>query len=329
MSTQEDVTQEETLPEAEALEQEATPELDEQTDEAVAAEPEQVEAEAEEYEVIERDIDPSDDKRKQNKAFAKMRIEEREAKKRAKQLEDQLKRVESGDIPDELKERLQVAPNMPAQPDINEFLSDDGLAKYDYDRDRAIAAFNQKNTAWLLEAQNARTTSQHDELKVRQQYLESERRKVQTLNAFGKAADEMNIKGFDEAEQELNKVSQNPGASTYIAELFGDDTKEAVAVVNYLGRNPQEVQRILAMEAGRANSEILKLGYKRLKLQKKTASARKEADSGLSGGSTTSADGWKRELSALLDSGDNSAFRKAKKAAEVKLGRAISYSELN
>lgn len=328
MSTQEDVTQEETLTEAEALDQEATPELEDQADDAVAAEPEEVEAETEEYEVIERDIEPSDDKRKQNAAFAKQRIEVREAKKRASQLEEQLKRVESGDIPDELKEKLQVAPKMPTQPDINEYLSDEGLAKYDYDRDRALAAFNQRNVAWLMDAQNARSVSQLDETKVRQQYIESERQRIKSLQGFNAAADEMNIKGFDDAEKELSKVA-GADASAYIAELFGGDTKEAVATVNYLGRNPQEAQKILAMTPNQANAELLKLGYKRLKYQKKTNSPRKEADSGLSGGATASAEGWKKELSALLDSGDNTAFRAAKKKAESKLGRSISYSELN
>lgn len=326
MSTQ-DEKQEETLPETEALEQEATPELVDEPEEAVVVETEEVEAEVDEYEVIEQ-VEPSDDKRKQNAAFAKMRVEEREARKRAKQLEDQLKRVESGDIPDELKERLQVAPKMPNQPDINEYLSDEGLAKYDYDQGRALAAFNQKNMSWLLDAQNARTTSQTDELKVRQQYIEAERLKIKSIQAFNQAADDMNIKGFNDAEKELASIAGNE-ASSYIAQLFGDDTKEAVAVVNYLGLNPQEAQRILAMNASQANSELMKLGYKRLKLHKKTSSARKEADSGLSGGATASSEGWKKELSALLDSGNNAAFREAKKKAEAKLGRAIGYSELN
>ena len=82
--------------------------------------------------------------------FAAKRIE----RKRQRELEQQMEAVSRGELPDNLR----VAPELPAQPDINQYLSDDGLAKYDYDQSRALAASNAANTEYD-EAQDARSNA--------------------------------------------------------------------------------------------------------------------------------------------------------------------------
>lgn len=328
-----DVMQDESSEEVEALEQEATPDQGEVTEQPVAGEADETQAEAEEYEVVERDADPSgEDKeqKKRNAAYAKMRIEKREAERRAAELEKLAKQVEQGDIPDQLKEQFKSDSGMPEQPKIDEYLSEDALAKFDYDRDRAYAAFNQANNRWLIEAQQASTQSQAQEARQRNQYLEQNRRQVETLRRFSKTADELNIAGYEEAESALIETVGTPEVIPAIADTFGEDTKQAVAVTNYLGRNPAEAQRIMQLaqvDINAANRELFKLGYQKLNLVKKQSGPKPDADPGLQGGATSGNDNWKKELGQLLEK-DFAAYRSRKKQLEAQLGRQISADEL-
>ncbi len=325
--------QDDTTTEAEAAEQEATLDQSETVEEPVAGEPAGAEPETEEYEIVEREPEPSREGEKQNNAaFAKMRIKEREAKKKAAELEKQLEAVKQGYVPEALQEQLTVAPDTPKEPSINDFLSDDALSKYDYDRDKALAAYNAANNRWLYDANNATQASQVKTTQVRNQYIEQQQRNIKVLNDFNRVADDMNISGFDEAETKLVEVVGSADVIPAIADVFGEDTKQAVAVVNYLGRNEHEAHRILQMaktNPNGANRELFKLGYQKLQIRRKDSTSKPMADDGLTGGTAGGADNWKTDLGKLLSSGNTSEFRKQKREVEGRLGRTISYDELN
>lgn len=297
--------------------------------EGVAPKVPEADGEIEEYEVVERNQDPSPDaeQKKHNAVMAKQRIEMREAKKRAKAAEEQLEQIKQGNIPDHLKETLVVDPMMPDQPSIQDYISDEALEKYGYDRDVAIAAFTQANNKWMLDAQGARSTSQVAETQKRNEFIQQEQVKIESARQYNKAADDLNISGFGEAEESFVKIAGEKGVE-FVNDIFQSDPKKAVAVVNYLGRNPDEVNRIGALTPNQQVAEIAILGSQKLELRKKSKANVAEADSALSGGDTSPAQAWKKQLSDALSSGDNNTFQKLKKEWEGKLGRSIAYSEI-
>ena len=101
------------------------------------------------FEIVLKD----DEKPKQDPAtnaeFARRRIE----RKRQRELEQQMEAVKRGEFP----EHLRVNPELPKQPDPNDYFSEDALAKYDYDQSRALAAFQQANSEWQIKAMDARS----------------------------------------------------------------------------------------------------------------------------------------------------------------------------
>lgn len=304
-------------------------ELEGENVEAVAADAGSSEEEFEGYEVIEQLQEPSPDseEKKRNAAMARQRIEAREAKKRAKQLEEELERVQRGEIPDSLKERLVVAPQMPDQPNIQDYISDEALSKYDYDKDVAMAAFSQANNKWLLDAQNARSTSQVNEAKARQDFVIQQKEAIESAKKYNEAAEEMSLSGFDDAEKVFIEMAGGPGALNVVNEVFSSDPKKSVAVVNFLGKNPAELERILRMSPTRQIAELSVLGNSRLQLRKKKTGQAPEADGALTGGETSHSDNWKKQLSNAM-SGDTAKFRELKREWEQKLGRSIAYSEI-
>lgn len=299
--------------------------------EAVAAEVENAESEVEEYEVVLRDQEPSPEKeqKKRNAAAAKQRIEAKEAKKRAEAAEEQLRQIKNGDIPEHLKESLVISPDLPSQPSPDDYFSDEALEKYGYDKDRANAAFTQASNNWLMEAQNARSTSQANEAKARTDFIAQQQQQIERSQAYSKTASEMNIQGFDDAEKSFIESSgAGAGAIDFVNDVFGDEIKTSVAVINYLGRNPDEVKRIIALPPSRQIAEISRLGYSKLELRKKERKIEPEADTNLDGGGSSPKEGWKKDLAAALASGDNDKFRTCKQEWERKLGRSIAYSEI-
>ena len=296
--------------------------------EGVAPEASEAEQEFDEYEVVERTQEPSPEaeKKKHNAAMAKKRIEAREAKKRAEAAELQLKQIKQGNIPEHLRESLVVDTVMPDQPNIQDYVSDEALEKYGYDKDVAIAAFTQANNKWLIDAQGARSTSQASEVQKRNEFIKQETARIESAKQYHSAADQLNISGFDEAEKQFIEVAQESGVQ-FVNDIFPSDPKKAVAVVNFLGRNPEELKRISNLNPTQQVAEIAILGSQRLEFRKKNKAAPAEADSVLQGGEASPNQDWKKQLSKALESGDTDQFRRLKRDWEVKLGRSIAYSD--
>lgn len=320
-----DVMQDKNIEEEFEAAEKATIEADEvEAEEAVAAESEETEDDDSEYEIVEQEPEPSPDA-KRNKAFAKQRIEAKEAKRKADELERRLEAVQRGEIPEELKEQLSVAPELPDQPSYEDFFSDKALEKYGYDTTKAQAAFMAAQQKWLYDAQNARTVSQTNEVKRRQQFIESEQARVKAVKAVVKSAAEIGIKDFDSAEDALNAVI--PNGSVIVAGMFGDDSREAAAVVNYLGKNPDEAKRIQSLPPEQAQREVYSLGYRKLQIRKKQK-AKPEADTALEGGSPVgSTNTGIAQLRKAFDTMSTTEFRQKKIELERSLGRKISVSE--
>ena len=336
MSLENDATQEENLESELETEQEATPVESEEESEAVAADDSESDESEEEWEVVERTPEPSPDAedKKRNAAFAKQRIEAREAKRKAEALERQLKEIEEGKTPEHLKEQLSAQHDLPAQPNINDFIGDEGLAKYEYDQTRAMAAYQAAMSKWQIDALDARAVGQVKTAEQRQNFIEQERKRIASIRRYEDAVSTMRLEGFDEAEKTLVKTVERvlniPDASetiTNVARQFGDDSKIAVAVVNYLGRNPQEVERLLRMPPEDQTRELYKLGYQDLLPRRKPARQKPEADEALPLGGSSKEPNWKKELSKMLENNDPK-FRARKKEWEQKLGRSISSFEL-
>ncbi|EIN7035226.1 scaffolding protein, partial [Salmonella enterica subsp. enterica serovar Minnesota] len=117
------------------------------------------------FEIVLKDDEtaPKQDPAK-NAEFARRRIE----RKRQRELEQQMEAVKRGELP----ESLRVNPDLPPQPDINAYLSEEGLAKYDYDNSRALAAFNAANTEWLMKAQDARSNAVAEQGRKTQEFTQ-------------------------------------------------------------------------------------------------------------------------------------------------------------
>ncbi len=120
------------------------------------------------FEIVLKDDEtaPKQDPAK-NAEFARRRIE----RKRQRELEQQMEAVKRGELP----ESLRVNPDLPPQPDINAYLSEEGLAKYDYDNSRALAAFNAANTEWLMKAQDARSNAVAEQGRKTQEFTSNQR----------------------------------------------------------------------------------------------------------------------------------------------------------
>ena len=87
-----------------------------------------------------------------NARFAAKRLE----RKRQRELEQQAEAVKRGELP----ENLRVNPDLPPQPNVNDYLGDDALyGKYNGDTAMAMAALQQANNEWNLKAQDARSNA--------------------------------------------------------------------------------------------------------------------------------------------------------------------------
>lgn len=148
------------------------------------------------FEIVLRDDEtaPKQDPAK-NAEFARRRIE----RKRQRELEQQMEAVKRGELP----ESLRVNPDLPPQPDINAYLSEEGLAKYDYDNSRALAAFNAANTEWLMKAQDARSNAVAEQGRKTQEFTQQSAQYVEAARKHYDAAEKLNIPDYQRKKTHL------------------------------------------------------------------------------------------------------------------------------
>ncbi len=254
------------------------------------------------------DIVLGDDENKQkqdpatNAKFAQARIE----RKRQREIEQQLEAVRRGEVP----ENLRVNPDLPPQPDINQYLSDEGMEKYGYDQTRALAAFSQANNEWLIKAQDARSNAVAEQGRKTQEYTQSSTQTVEAVRKHYDAAEKLNLPDYQEKEDSFRSLVPE-GIDTEIMRLFPE---KSAAIMYHLGANPEKLRQIVAMDGQQALIELARLDAKlTIKPRGKTVSKAPPADEAVSGEVTAAnRESLQKQMEKAASNGDTETYRKLK-----------------
>lgn len=296
-----------------------TPESEQQTEEVENTEA----AEDEGYDVV-VESDETDKVDSLEKEKARQAYEARQMKREKKKLEQMLDQLKSGFVP----EQPQEEGDNDAPPDFDAYFTEEALEKSGHDSTVALARYQADVKAWEKTREQQASEKQEAAKKVNEQYQHAVTQAIKQMEQFQAAADEVKISGYEQAEEAFIKAAGSPDIVVHISKLFGEDMqKQAVATVNYLGKNPSEFERISKMPLLDQQREILLLGTQKLRLQKRSATPKTQPDLGVQGDASTSQSSYAKELKKLLG-GDHSAFRKRKKEIEKQLGRRIELHEL-
>jgi len=254
------------------------------------------------------DIVLSDDESKErqdpatNKKFAAQRLE----RKRQRELEQQMEAVKRGELPDNLR----VTPDLPKQPDVNDFMSDDALAKYDYDQSKALAAFNAANSDWQLKAMDARSNGVAEQGRKIQEYTQQSTQYADAARKHYDAAEKLNIPDYQVKEDAfMSLVPPQVGAD--IMSLFPE---KSAALIYHLGANPEKIRQLLTMSGQQALIELTRLSERlTLKPRGKQLSAAPAVDEPIQG-SVTAANvaSLQKKMEEAASKGDTETYRKIK-----------------
>lgn len=248
-----------------------------------------------------------DEKPKQDPAtnaqFAAKRLE----RKRQRELEQQMESVSRGELP----ENIHVNPDLPPQPDVNEYLSDDALEKYGYDQTRALAAFSQANNEWLIKAQDARSNAVAEQGRKTQDYTQQSAQYLDATRKHYDSAEKLNIPDYQDKEEAFMQLVP-PQVSTDIMLLFPD---KSPALMYHLGSNPEKVRQLLAMNGQQALIELTRLSERlTLKPRGKPLSSAPQVDTPVQGHAVAgNIDALKKQMEAASSKGDVETYRKIKK----------------
>ncbi|HAT3834598.1 TPA: scaffolding protein [Morganella morganii] len=237
-----------------------------------------------------------------NAEFARRRIE----RKRQRELEQQMEAVKRGELP----EHLRVNPELPKQPDPNDYLSEDALAKYDYDQSRALAAFQQASSDWQMKAMDARSNAVAEQGRKTQEYTQQSAQYVEAARKHYDAAEKLNIPDYQDKEDAFMQLVP-PQVGADIMRLFPE---KSAAVMYYLGSNPEKARQLLAMDGQSALIELTRLS-ERLTLtpRGKQRSDAPPADEPLSGDvSAANAAGLRKQMEKAASDGNVTLYRQIK-----------------
>lgn len=237
-----------------------------------------------------------------NAKFAQRRIE----RKRQRELEQQAEAVKRGELP----ENLRVAPELPSQPNANDFFSEEALAKYDYDQTRALAAFQQANNEWLVKAQDARSNAVAEQGRKTQEYTQQSAQYVEAARKHYDAAEKLNIPDYQEKEDAFMQVVPAPVA-TDIMRLFPE---KSAAIMYHLGANPEKARQLLAMDGQAALIELTRLSERlTLKPRSKPVSEAPNPDEPIQGQAVAAhMSALEKQMNAAAAKGDVETYRKLK-----------------
>lgn len=237
-----------------------------------------------------------------NAEFARRRIE----RKRQRELEQQMEAVKRGELP----EHLRVNPDLPAQPNANDFFSDEALAKYDYDQSRALAAFQQANSEWQIRAMDARSNAVAEQGRKTQDYTNQSAQYVEAARKHYDAAEKLNLPDYQEKEDAFSQLVP-PQVTADIMHLFPE---KSAALVYHLGSNPEKVRHLMAMNGQQALIELTRLSERlTLKPRGKEVSKAPPADQPITGDVTAAnKDAIRKQMESAADKGDVETYRKLK-----------------
>lgn len=237
-----------------------------------------------------------------NARFAAKRLE----RKRQRELEQQAEAVKRGELP----ENLRVNPELPDQPNANDFFSDEAMEKYGWDSGRAQAAFQQANNEWLIKAQDARSNAVAEQGRRTQDFTQQSAQHVEAARKHYDAAEKLNIPDYQEKEDAFMQIVPAPVA-TDIMRLFPE---KSAALMYHLGANPEKARQLLAMDGQSALIELTRLSERlTLKPRGQQVSSAPPADQSLTGDvSASNVDAMRKAMEAASSRGDVDTYRKLK-----------------
>lgn len=237
-----------------------------------------------------------------NAEFARRRIE----RKRQRELEQAAEAVKRGELP----ENIRVTPELPAQPNANDFFSDDAMAKYDYDQTRALAAFQQANNEWLVKAQDARSNAVAEQGRKTQEYTQQSAQYVDAARKHYDAAEKLNIPDYQEKEEAFAQLVP-PQIVSDLMVLFPE---KSPALMYHLGANPEKTRQILQMNQQQALIELTRLSERlTLRPRGKQVSSAPPADQSVTGDVTAvNKEAILQQMEKASGKGDVETYRKLK-----------------
>lgn len=237
-----------------------------------------------------------------NAKFAQRRIE----RKRQRELEQQAEAVKRGELP----ESIRVTPELPPQPNYNDFFTDEALEKYGWDNARAQAAFQQATNDWLLKAQDVRSNAVAEQGRKVQEYTQQSAQYVDAARKHYDAAEKLNIPDYQEKEDAFMQVVPAPVA-TDIMRLFPE---KSAALMYHLGANPEKARQLLAMDGQQALIELTRLSERlTLKPRSKPVSEAPNPDEPIQGQAVAAhLSAIEKQMKAAADKGDVETYRMLK-----------------
>lgn len=239
-----------------------------------------------------------------NAHFAAKRLE----RKRLRELEQKMDQVKRGELP----EHIRVNPDLPAQPNVNDYLGDDALyGKYNGDTAMAMAALQQANNEWSLKAQDARSNAVAEQGRKTQEYTQQSAQYVEAARKHYDAAEKLNIPDYQDKEEAFAQLVP-PQIVSDLMVLFPE---KSAALMYHLGSNPEKTRQILQMNQQQALIELTRLSERlTLKPRGKQVSSAPPADEPITGEVVAAnVAALKKKMEEASSKGDVETYRKIKK----------------
>lgn len=252
--------------------------------------------------VLKDDENTQEGKPNNNAVQAAKRI----ARKRQKEIEQQVKAIENGELP----EHLRVKPELPAMPKLDDYLSDEALGKYDYDTHKANAAFQADLLQWQNTALDARSKAVADQGRRAQEYTQQGQQVANAIKAHYDAAEKLNLPDYQEKEDSALQVLPQ-GVYEAIAQNFPD---KSAAIIYYLGANPEKAKDLFSKNPVQTTIELTRLADRlTLKPRGSQRSSAPPADEPISGDVTAAnVAALQKQMDDAASKGDVQKYRAIK-----------------
>lgn len=238
-----------------------------------------------------------------NAHFAAKRLE----RKRQRELEQKMEEVKRGELP----EHIRVNPELPKQPDPNDYLSDDALVKYNYDSSLATAAFNRDLAEWNQKSLDARSNAVAEQGRKTQEYTQQSAQYVEAARKHYDAAEKLNIPDYQDKEEAFAQLVP-PQIVSDLMVLFPE---KSAALMYHLGSNPEKTRQILQMNQQQALIELTRLSERlTLKPRGKQVSSAPPVDEPITGEVVAAnVAALQKKMDEASSKGDVDTYRKIKK----------------
>ncbi|CRL61244.1 scaffolding protein [Proteus penneri] len=255
------------------------------------------------FDIVLKDDESTQEGKPNNNA---VQAAKRIARKRQKEIEQQVKAIENGELP----EHLRVKPELPAMPKLDDYLSDEALGKYDYDTHKANAAFQADLLQWQNKALDARSKAVADQGRKTQEYTQQGQQVASAIKAHYDAAEKLNLPDYQEKEDSALQVLPQ-GVYEAIAQNFPD---KSAAIIYYLGSNPEKAKDLFSKNPVQTTIELTRLADRlTLKPRGSQRSSAPPADEPISGDVTAAnVAALQKQMDDAASKGDVQKYRAIK-----------------